>query len=50
MVRNELGPEGPVGLVGVEAPLNMVLLPWKYPLPPSTGVGRKAIGRIIAFP
>ena len=35
-------------LVGVEAPLNMPLLPWNAD--PPTGVGRKAMGRITALP
>lgn len=34
--------------VGVEAPLNLPLLPWNAD--PATGVGRKAMGRITALP
>ena len=34
--------------VGVEAPLNLPLLPWNAD--PPTGVGRKAMGRITALP
>ena len=40
---------GVAGLVGVEAPLSLPLLPWNAD-PPPTGVGRKAIGRITALP
>ena len=39
---------GVAALVGVEAPLNMPLLPWNAD--PPTGVGRKAMGRITALP
>ena len=41
---------GVAGLVGVEAPLSLPLLPWNADPPPPTGVGRKAMGLITALP
>ena len=49
MGLSELGC-GVAGLVGVEAPLSLPLLPWNADPPQPTGVGRKAMGRITALP